>query len=94
MANIKSSLNELVSKKEFHIEWFDRRSTTDRLNNAPHFYYVALSERHESDSDIGYFLNKDKAEEYARKLYEEYKDYIVGEKHFFDLTTHIVPFND
>lgn len=94
MANIKSSLNKLVSKKEFRIEWFDRRSATDRLNNVPHFYYVAVGERYESDSDIKYFLNKDKAEEYAYELYEEYKDYIVGEKHFFDIITHIVPFND
>ena len=78
-----------------HIQWNDRRSITDRLNNTPHFYYVALGERYESDDCIKYFLNKDKAEEYARQLYEENKRYIDGDEDcFYDLITDVLPFND
>lgn len=79
-----------------HIQWSDRRSITDRLNNTPHFYYVALGERYESDNCIKYFLNKDKAEEYARQLYEENKRYIDGDEdcRFYDLITDVLPFND
>lgn len=85
-----------VRVPEFHIEWNDRRPITDRLNNTPHFYYVALGEQYESDDCIKYFLNKDKAEEYARQLYEENKRYIdEGEDyHFYDLITNVLPFND
>ena len=79
-----------------HIQWNDRRSITDRLNNTPHFYYVALGERYESDDCIKYFLNKDKAEEYARQLYEENKRYIDEDEdcHFYDLITNVLPFSD
>ena len=85
-----------VRVPEFHIEWNDRRPITDRLNNAPHFYYVALGERYESDDCIKYFLNKDKAEEYARQLYEENKRYIDESEdyHFYDIITNVLPFND
>ena len=78
---------------ELHIEWEDNRSLTDRMNNTPHFYYVALGERYESDSEEKRFLNKDKAEKYARQLYEDWKEEIEEET-YYTLITHIVAFDD
>jgi hypothetical protein len=77
-----------------HIDWDDRRSITDRLNNTPHFYYVALRWQYEGDYEEKYFLNKDKAEEYAHHLYESRKADIEGEDAYMDLITDVLPFND
>lgn len=77
---------------EYHVEWHDVRPLTDIKNKTPHFYYVATGERWESDSDIKYFLNRDKAEAYARELYEKYKD--LFDDDYMVLITRVMPFND
>ena len=75
------------------ISWCDRRSLTDKLNNAPHLYYVAVYEYYEDDMEEKYFLKEDKALAYAHDLYKKYKDLLNDEGHMC-LVTDILPFSD
>ena len=71
------------------ISWYDRTN-----NNPSFFYYVAIGSNYESDCDEKYFLNKDKAEEYARWLYEDWKDEIEDPECSCHLITHMIAFDD
>ena len=75
------------------ISWSDHRSLTDKLNNAPHLYYVAVHIYYEDDIDEKYFLQEDKALAYAHELRKKYKDSLNDEGHMC-LVTDILPFSD
>ena len=86
----------IINNKPTHvkaIEWRDRRTVEQKVNHTPFFYYVAISERYESDMYEKYFQDKEKAEAYARQLADEWLDGNF-EDDYECVYTCIIPFDD
>lgn len=79
--------------QSYSLEWVDHRPLGDKVNKAPHIFYVALGERYESDTHEKYFMQKDKAEAYAYDLYEEHKD-LFDETEYWKVITEVLPLSD